>query len=130
MLKSLDLAAIFAVQHQVIKKLKKQHGLRQRDWEILCACYQLSLAKFTFTTAKVNEYLSGSYFLPCIYDTMNLLVKKGYLNVIVPGKPFQPERYEFSGNGRQLMSAVCDEAWQISRNQLAEVTGKREKQLW
>src|SRR5688572_8741029 len=120
MLKALDLPGIFAVQHQVIKKLKKQHGLRQRDLEILCVCYQLSLAKFTFTTAKVEEYLQGSYFLPCIYNTMNLLVEKALLNVVVPGKPFQPERYEFSGTGRQLLLKVCDEIRRLSEERLHE----------
>jgi hypothetical protein len=62
---TLELAGIMAIQHQVVKRLKKKHGLRQRDWEILCACYMLSLAKYPFTAAKLNKYLASSYFLPC-----------------------------------------------------------------
>jgi hypothetical protein len=125
-----DLPGIFAAQHHIIKRMKKQQGLRQRDWEILCACHQLSLAKFTFTTAKVADYLLGSYFLHSIYDSINLLSAKGYLTVIVPGKPFQPERYEFSFKGRQLVKSVCDEIRRVSDEQQYRLTGSYPVRLW
>lgn len=124
-----DLLGIFATQHHVIKQLKKQHGLRQRDWEILCARHQLSLG-FTFTTAKVADYLRGSYFLHSIYDSMNLLVANRYLTVLVPGRRFQPERYEFSLKGRQLVKSVCDETRRLSDEQQYRLTGSYPVRLW
>ncbi|MFB9862469.1 hypothetical protein [Rufibacter immobilis] len=125
-----DLPGIFASQHHLIKKLKKEYGLRQRDWEILCACHQLSLSKFTFTTAKVEQYLLGSYYLPSIYESMNLLVTKGYLNILVPGKPFQPERYDLSFKGIQLVKMVCDEVRRISEEQQYKISGRYPARLW
>lgn len=125
-----DLPGIFALQHSIIKQMKKKLGLRQRDFEVLCACYQLSLAKFTFTTAKVNDYLQGSYFLHSIYDSMNVLVGKGYLSILVPGKPFNPERYEFSYKGRELVKSICREMRQASETIELQVVGKNSKRLW
>lgn len=127
---SSDIPGLMAAQHRIIKDLKKHLNLRQRDFEILCACYQLSLAKWTFTTAKVEEYLSGSYFLPSIYDSIGILIRKGYLNVMVPGRPFQPERYEFSHQGVAVVKSYCKEIRQLSEVQEYKVTGRSSNRHW
>ncbi|RNI24163.1 hypothetical protein [Rufibacter latericius] len=62
-----DISSILTVQHRILKELKKKTGLWQRDWEVLCACQRLSLAKHPFTASKVDAYLSGAYFLPSLY---------------------------------------------------------------
>jgi hypothetical protein len=56
----------------------------------------LSLIKYPFTAIKGEGYLGGSYFLPCIYDSIGVLLERGYIHALVPGKPFRPERYEFT----------------------------------
>jgi hypothetical protein len=114
---SSHIPGLMAAQHLIIRNLKKQLNLRQRDFEILCACYQLSLAKWTFTTAKVAEYLCDSYYLPCIYDSIGVLIHKGYLNVLVPGRPFNPERYEFSPRGIAVVKEYCKEIQRLSEAQ-------------
>jgi len=124
-----QIAGIMAIQHQVIKQIKKETGLRQRDWEILCACYMLSLAKFPFTAAKLNEYLAGSYFLPCLYDSINVLLDNAYISIFVPGKPFKPEGYELTYKGRQLVKEFSDEIRRLSEEQEYNTTGKTTR-LW
>lgn len=125
-----ELPGIMAVQHQVIKQIKKETGLRQRDWEVLCACYMLSMGNYPFTAMKVVEYLGGSYFLPSLYDTIRKLHQRGYIHVIIPGKPFKAEGYEFTYEGRKLVRDYCNQLRQLSDDQEFKVTGKCSKRLW
>ncbi|KAA3437086.1 hypothetical protein [Rufibacter hautae] len=125
-----DISGILAVQHRVLKDLKKKTGLRQRDWEVLCACQRLSLAKYPFTTAKVDAYLSGAYFLHCLYDSVNALLEKGYIKVVVPGKPFRPESYQMTYKGSSLVSRCSGEMWRLWEEQDGELTGIPRHKVW
>ncbi|RNI28845.1 hypothetical protein [Rufibacter latericius] len=126
----LDISGILAVQHRVLKDLKKKTGLRQRDWEVLCACQRLSLAKYPFTTAKVDTYLSGAYFLHCLYDSINLLLEKGYIRVVVEGKPFRPESYEMTYEGSSLVKRCSDEMRRLWERQEENLSGKMVDRFW
>ncbi|WP_146897751.1 hypothetical protein [Adhaeribacter aerolatus] len=127
---SSDLPGVIAIQHQVLKRLKKKTGLRQRDWEILCACYVLSLAVYPFTAADLNGYLGGSYYLPCLYNSINVLLDKAYITVFVPGKPFQAERYEFTWKGREVVKEYSKEMRHLADEQQYKATGKYPRRLW
>lgn len=125
-----DLPGLMAVQHNVLKALKKETGLRQRDWEVLCACQRLSLAKYPFTAAKIDAYMQGAYFLPCIYDSVNTLLNKGYIKVVVPGKPFRPELYELTYRGEKLVFNALDEMRHLSERLDQEHVGKISARVW
>lgn len=125
-----DLPRLMALQHRVLKDLKKKSGLRQRDWEVLCACQRLSLAKYPFSATKIDAYLMGAYFLPCLYDSINLLLSKGYLTVVVPGKPFRPELYDLSYTGKTLVRKVMDEMRRLSEQMETELTGLPPNRVW
>jgi hypothetical protein len=120
---SSDLPGVIAIQHQIIKRLKKKTGLLQRDWEILCAGYILSLANYPFTAAMLNEHLGGSYFMP-LYNSINVLLDKAYISIIVPGKPVRPEGYEFTWKGRELVKEYCKEMRHLADEQQYKSTGK------
>ncbi|KAA3439901.1 hypothetical protein [Rufibacter hautae] len=125
-----DISGILAVQHRVLKDLKKKTGIRQRDWEVLCACQRLSLAKYPFTASKLDAYLSGAYFLPCLYDSINVLLERGYIKVVVQGKPFRPESYEMAYQGTALVKRCSDEMrrlWEVNDEELA---GRGIRRIW
>ncbi|GAB2545315.1 hypothetical protein [Rufibacter soli] len=125
-----DLSGLMAVQHRILKDLKKKAGLRQRDWEVLCACQRLSLAKYPFTAAKVDAYLSGAYFLPCLYDSIQMLLGKGYVRVVVPGKPFRPESYEMTYSGRTLVQKSLESMRSLYEKKDLDLIGKISGRLW
>lgn len=124
-----ELAGLMAIHHRIIKTLKKKHNLRQRDWEILCACYMLSLAKYPFTAAKLNEYLAQSYFLPCLYNSINVLLDQAYITVFIEGRPFYAERYELTWKGRQLVKDYTEQMRRLSDEKEYQTTGKYAR-LW
>ncbi|GGK64093.1 hypothetical protein ACD591_01145 [Rufibacter glacialis] len=125
-----DLPGIMAAQHRVLKDLKKKTGLRQRDWEVLCACQRLSLASYPFTAAKVDAFLQGAYFLPCLYDSLKVLLGKGYLRVVVPGKPFRPESYELTYGGKCLVMRTAERMFLLSEAQEKVLGGVVKGRLW
>lgn len=125
-----DLPGLMAVQHKVLKALKQETGLRQRDWEVLCACQRLSLLKYPFTVSKIDAYLSGAYFLPCLYDSLRVLLEKHYLKVVVPGKPFRPESYENTYKGTALVRDKMDEMRRLMERQDEGIAGKHTSRIW
>src|SRR5688500_7296802 len=125
-----ELPRLMAIQHRVLKDLKKKSGLRQRDWEVLCACQRLSLASYPFTANKINTYLMGAYFLPCLYDSINVLVSKGYLTVVIPGKPFMPELYDISYPGKALVRKLMDEMRHLSERTEIDLIGLVGNRVW
>lgn len=127
---SSDIPGVMAIQHQVIKQLKRKTGLRQRDWEILCAGYILSLAKYPFTAANLNEHLGESYYLPCLYNSINVLLDKAYITILVPGKPFRAEGYEFTWKGRELVKEYSKVMRHLADEQQYKSTGKYPQRLW
>ena len=127
---SSDLPGLMAIQHQVIRLLNKKTGLHQRDWEILCAGYILSLANYPFTASMLNEHLGGSYFMPCLYNTINVLLNKAYITILVPGKPFRAEGYEFTWKGRKLIKEYCKEMRHLADEQQYKATGIYPQRLW
>jgi hypothetical protein len=125
-----DLPSIMAVQHCVLKDLKKETGLRQRDWEVLCACQRLSLANYPFTTAKVDAYLQGAYFLPSLYASMGLLLEKGCLRTVVQGKPFRPESYELTYRGSVIVRETMGKIAGLFERLDEELAGKHTARVW
>lgn len=119
-----------AVQHRVLKDLKKKTGLRQRDWEVLCACDRLALANYPFTAAKIDAYMLGAYFLPCIYDSINVLLGKGFIQVVVPGKPFRPESYELNSTGKALVRECTNRLRCLYEQQDERVVGIPLSRVW
>jgi hypothetical protein len=119
-----------AVQHMVLKTLRKKTGLCQRDWEVLCACQRLSLTYYPFTAAKIDDYLQGAYFLPSLYNNLNTLVTKGYLRVVVPGKPFRSESYEFSNEGNALVKRAIEEIRRFAEAMDETLAGKVANRVW
>jgi len=124
-----EIPRLMAVQHRLIKDLKKKAGLRQRDLEVLCACYMLSKVNYPFTAAKLHDYLQESYFLHSLYDSIKVLIDKLYIKIIVPGKPFRPEGYELTYKGREVIREFSDEIWRLSGEQEYDTTGKSSR-LW
>jgi hypothetical protein len=125
-----DLPGLMAVQHRVLKDLKKKTGLRQRDWEVLCACDRLAQANYPFIASKVDDYLLGAYFLPCVYDSINVLLGKGYIRVVVPGKPFRPVSYELTYSGRVLVRECADKVRSLYEQQEGRVVGVPLSRVW
>lgn len=119
-----------AVQHRVLKELKKKAGLRQRDWEVLCACQRLSLAKYPFTASKVDAYLSGAYFLPSLYGSIQMLLAKGYIRIVVPGKAFRPESYEMTYSDKTLIQKSLESMRSLYEKQDLYLAGKIYERLW
>jgi hypothetical protein len=127
---SSDVPGILSIQHQVIKRLKKKTGLRQRDFEILCACYILFLAVYPFTAAELDKHMGGSYYLPSLYNSINVLLDKAYITVFVPGKPFRAEGYEVTWKGKELVKEYSRELRHLADEQQFKATGKYPQRLW
>lgn len=125
-----DISGLMAVQHRILKGQRKKTDLRQRDWEVLFACYRLSLAQYPFTAAKVQDYMEQAYFLPCLYDSIKALVEKAYIKVVIPAKPFKPESYQLTYKGVKSVSEFTEGLQRLFEEKEVKLIGRGIKAIW
>jgi hypothetical protein len=97
--------SLLAVQHHAIKYIKSKYKLRQRDIEILAACYQLTKENTFFAIADIEKYMKEGYYHCDVHNTITLLTAEGYIQRISERRQwFKPHKYAVQYKGESVLN--------------------------